>query len=76
MAKPGFSRLLLAIVILTAGRDFAYAQVTATMQGAGTPGGDPAFPTVNSAVRTLVVTRGEQVWCRRRAGMVPSLVRG
>src|SRR5213080_4975142 len=33
MTKPGFSRLLLAIVILTAGRDFAYAQVTATISG-------------------------------------------
>src|SRR5881397_158643 len=33
MTKPGFSRLLLAIVILTAGRDFACAQVTATISG-------------------------------------------
>src|SRR6266516_6988092 len=33
MTKPGFSRLLLAIVILTAGLDFAYAQVTATISG-------------------------------------------
>ena len=33
MTKPSFSRLLLAIVILTAGRDFACAQVTATISG-------------------------------------------
>ena len=33
MTKPGFSRLLLAIVILTAGRAFACAQVTATISG-------------------------------------------
>jgi len=33
MTKPSFSRLWLAIVILTAGRDFACAQVTATISG-------------------------------------------
>src|SRR5881296_4552456 len=33
MTKPSFSRLLLAIAILTAGRDFACAQVTATISG-------------------------------------------
>src|SRR2546428_552159 len=33
MTKPSFSRLLLAIVILTAGRDLACAQVTATISG-------------------------------------------
>src|SRR3989454_1198245 len=33
MIKPSFSRLLLAIAILTAGRDFACAQVTATISG-------------------------------------------
>src|SRR5438445_4221810 len=33
MTKPSFSRLLLAIVILTSGRDFACAQVTATISG-------------------------------------------
>src|SRR2546425_13054794 len=33
MIKSSFSRLLLAIAILTAGRDFACAQVTATISG-------------------------------------------